>query len=149
MKKARLRWAAKKPGQPVDELTFDIEYKDDDERSEKELKLAQQLVQGYVEVVWIGGDVKILVNEEAMYNLNMKDNCGFLGNIVFFRGDREWFGSLTNEDLRKVHKWCELHKDDKYSGNTGVQVFTGKAIEEYREKLKVVQKSQQLEWESL
>lgn len=145
----KLRWAVKEPNKPLTDQYFEIQYKDDDERSEKELKLAQGLVGGYVEVVWIGGDVKILVNEEAMYAPNMKHNCGFLGNIVFFRGDSEWFDSLTNEDVRKVKKWCDLHNTDRHPGNFGVQVFTGKAMEDYREKLKAAQKNQQLEWESL
>jgi len=149
MKKLNLSWAIKKPGQPVEDVLISCSYKDDDDRSSQELKMAQELVGGYVEVVWIGGDVKILVNEEAMYNPDMKDNCGFLGNIVFFRGDSEWFGSLTDDDLRKIHKWCDIHEKDRHPGNAGVQVLTGKAMEEYREKLKVAQKSQQLEWESL
>ncbi len=148
MPKVRLRWAAKKPGQPVDELTFDIEYKNDDERSEKELKLAQQLVQGYVEVIWIGGNVKAIVNEEAMFRENMRPNCGFLGNIVFFRGDSEWFGSLTDEDMRKIKAWTVTHDSDVHPGDVAPQVFFGQAAEEYRKSLEAAQKLQQQEWES-
>ena len=149
MPKTMLRWALKKPGQPVEEQVAEISYKNDDERSEKELKLAQQLVDGYVEVVWIGGDVKAIVNEEAMYRENMLPNCGFLGTIVFFRGDSAWFGSLTDEDVRKLKMWTVTHENDVHPGDVPPQIFFGQAAEEYRKRLHDAQKLQQQEWESL
>jgi hypothetical protein len=151
MKTLKLRWMAKKPGQPVEELTFDIEYEDAEDRAAKELKLAQILVKGYVEVVWIGGEIKGLVNEEAMYAPDMEHNCGYLGNIVFIResveGDEVWFGSITDEDARKIKAWTIAHANEVHPGH-GVQVFSGQAADEYRKKLHEHQKMQQQEWES-
>jgi hypothetical protein len=152
MKTIDLRWMVKKPNQPVEEQKIEMSYEDDDNRANQELKLAQELVQGYVEVVWIGGDVKALINEEAMYNPAMAPNCGFLGNIVFFReifdGQDAWFGSLTDDDIRKIKVWCLVHANDVHSGNVGIQVLTGKAADEYRKELNESQKRQQQEWDS-
>lgn len=151
MKNLKLRWMAKKPGKPVEELIFDIVYENADDRAAKELKLAQTLVKGYVEVVWIGGEVKGLINEEALYE-SMEGNCGFLGNIIFIRdsveGDDVWFGSLTNEDIRKIKAWTIAHSNDLHPGNGRVQVLSGQAADEYRRKLHEHQKIKQEEWES-
>lgn len=150
--KLTLRWMTKEPNKPVEERNFDISYTDDDDRSAKELKLVQELVKGYVEVVWIGGSVKGLINEEALYDANMKNNCGYLGNIVFIResveGDDVWFGSITDEDVRKIKAWTIAHANDLHPGNDGVQVLTGQAITDYRDRLHEHQKGQQQEWES-
>lgn len=152
MKNLTLRWMIKEPNKPVEERNFNISYEDDEDRSAKELKLAQGLVNGYVEVVWIGGDVKGLVNEEAMYAPDMEHNCGYLGNIVFMResveGDEVWFGSLTNDDMRKVKAWTIVHANDVHPGSAGVQVLTGQAADDYRKRLHKHQKDQQQEWES-
>ena len=150
--KLNIRWMVKKPGESVEELTFDISYKNAEDRAIKELKLAQTLTKGYVEAVWIGGDVKALINEEALYDKSMKDNCGFLGNIIFFRDEVDedgngWFGSVTDEDVRKIKAWTVAHTNDRHPGG-GVQVFSGQAAEDYRKKLHEHQKTQQQEWES-
>ncbi len=50
-KSLKLRWVVKEPNKPLAIQHFDIEYEDDEKRSELELKLAQGLVGGYVEMV--------------------------------------------------------------------------------------------------
>jgi len=152
MKTINLRWMFKEPNKPVEERNFNISFADEDERSEKELKLAQDLVKGYVEVVWIGGEVKAMVNEEAMYVPGMEPNCGFLGNIIFFRevmedGEACW-GSLTDDDVRKIKAWTITHESDIHPGNTAVQVLTGKDIDTYRQAMHELQKSKDQEWDS-
>lgn len=151
MKTIKLRWMGKKPGESIEELTFDISYNDAEDRAAKELKLAKILVKGYVEVVWIGGKVKALINEEALYDKSMEDNCGFLGNIIFFSDEVDengWFGSLTDEDIRKVKAWTIAHANDRHPGGAGVQVLSGQVADEYRRKLYELQKTQQQEWDS-
>ncbi len=148
-----LRWMIKEPEKEVEERNFDISFEDSDERSKKELELAQDLVKGYIEVVWIGGSVKALVNEEAVYNESMQHNCGFLGNIVFFRevvtsDEDAWFGSLTDEDIRKIKIWALVHANDRHPGRVGMQFLGGAAAEEHLKKLHEHRERQQAEWES-
>lgn len=148
MKTVTHRWMVKEPNKPVKEENFKISFSDDDDRTKKELKLTQQLVKGYVEVVWIGGDVKALVNEEAVFDNKMEHNCGYLGTIVFFREEEDGFGSLTDEDIRKIKAWTVVHNSDRHAGYTGVQVLTGEAADSYRKRLHEHQKMLQTEWES-
>lgn len=152
MTKLNLRWMFKEPNKEVEEKNFEITFSNPDGRGSTELKLAQGLVKGYVEVVWIGGDVKGLVNEEAMYNPEFKPNCGFLGNIIFVREvvtkDDAWFGSLTDDDVRKIKAWTVVHANDVHPGSDSFRLLTGEAAENYRRRLFEHQKRQQEQWDS-
>lgn len=115
------RWVIKEPNKParVEEVAFSFE--NDDELSREGLKLAQALVQGYVECVPLGPGVTILCNEEAgLQPGKFKHNCGYLGTIVFV-GDEEneegelFWGSLNDAQVEKVMNWCRKYEGATYS----------------------------------
>lgn len=148
----KLRWGIKEPDGSIEERNFEISFSDSDERAEKELKLVQEIVKGYVEMVWIGGEVQALVNEEAMYAPDMKPNCGFLGTIIFVRNESDeegsWWGSLTDEDFKKLKAWEVNHANDVHPSDFPPQVLTGTAMDHYRKRLADERKRQQVEWDS-
>ncbi|MFY4731323.1 DUF3846 domain-containing protein [Nitrospira sp. BLG_2] len=146
-----IKWAVKEPNKPLEERKFEIQYENEDERSAKELKLAQTLVGGYVEMVWIGGKVQALVDEEGMYK-PLEHNCGFVGTIVFVHDEEgeegNFWGSLTEDELRKLDAWVAVHNGLQHPGNVGPKIFSGAAADEYRRLLAEDRKSQQRQWES-
>ncbi len=145
-----LRLMIKEPDKPVEERTYEISFKDEEERAAEELKLAQQLVDGYVEVSAIGGDVIALINEDGM-SQGLKHNCGFVGNIVFVHeiveDDEVWWGSLTDDEIRKIKIWAKVNENEVHPG-VGIQIFTGEQADEYREKLREVARRREAQWYS-
>lgn len=149
MKKLNLRWIVKESGKDAQEQIFEIIYKDEDDLTDKQLALAQKLVGGYVEVAWIGGDVKVLINEEGLIN-NLPPNCGFVGTIVFFHDDTvtEW-ASLDDDEVRKIMAWTAVHGNDEHAGYS-MQVISGdENIAAYKKKLQEEGQRRQLEWETI
>lgn len=150
MKTLNLKWAVKEPNKPLEERKFKIEYENDDDRSAQELKLAQTLVGGYVEMVWIGGKVQALVDEDGMYK-PLEHNCGFVGNIIFVHDeegeDSNYWGSLTDDEVKKLQTWVKTREGLAHAADSP-KVLSGAAADEYRRRLSEARKMQQREWES-
>ena len=153
MKTLNFRWVVKEPDKNPEERNFTLRYYDEDDLTAKQLMLAQKLVGGYVEVAWLGGDVKVLINEEGLLN-NLPANCGFVGTIVFFHDTcdgsiHEW-DSLSDEEIRKVKTWIAIHGNDPHIGYTGMQIITeDEAIASYRQKLQQERQKREKEWNAI
>lgn len=140
----KFRIMVKQPNQPVEEKIF--EFKNQEELEEKELELMQGLVNGYIEVVRIGGDVQVILDEEGS-GKNLETNCGFLGTVVFVKEDGEGWGSLTDEDVRKVKAWTVAHEHDQYVSGP-IQILQGEAMINYKNRLFEESRKRQIEWDS-
>ena len=152
MNTLNLRWVVKEPDKNAEERNFEIRYKDEDDLSEKQLKLAQDLVGGYVEVAWLGGEVKVLLNEDGLIK-NLPSNCGFVGTLVFFHdtcdGVSDW-DSLSDEEVRKIMAWTTIHAHNVHPGYIGPQIITGdEAIAAYRKKLQKEGQKIEDEWNAI
>jgi hypothetical protein len=124
------------------------------------LDTVQKLVGGgknaYVEQVGIGPGVTILVDEDGLAK-DLPDNCGYVGNLVFvqdvFISDEEGYdwGSLDENNVRKVLAWCVRHaKDVQPNKDRRPHIMTDpKQIEEHRRRLKADAQAKLVEWESL
>jgi hypothetical protein len=117
MHQKTLRWLVKEAGQEPVVTDYSVNYDDDNDRCSKELRLAQSLVGGYVEMYPVGPQVALLLNEDGI-SMNLPENCGFLGTIVFVGvkidndGEEIWY-SLNEEQIRKCKAWAERRKDAK------------------------------------
>lgn len=129
----------KKPNEPVEEKTFEVD-------EDGHLELIQGLVEGYVEIVRIGGSVIAAINEEGMYK-DFEVNCGFLGTIVFLRENEDQWDSLTDEDLRKVKAWIVAHENDPHLSGP-IQFLEGQAMIDYKNRLLDNQRKKEMEWNS-
>lgn len=139
-----MRLMVKEPNKPVEEKNIEV-------TEDNELELMQGLVGGYIEVLHIGGDVKVIVNEEGMFK-NLENNCGFLGTIVFVKevfdnNNEAVWGSLTSDDVRKVKAWTINHLSDQHISGP-VQILQGEALIKYRNQLMDDCRRKQMEWES-
>ena len=151
MENLTLRWAVKEPNKPLEELNFEVKYDNNDERGHQELKLAQKLVGGYVECVHLGGEVKVLCNEDGLAK-NLADNCGFVGTLVFVRDtleeDEVYWGSLTDDDLRKLKIITVLREHMPHPRN-GPRVYAGEDADRYYRSLQEQAERNEQAWNLL
>ncbi len=75
---------------------------------EDDLKIYQDIVGGYIEVVDIGNNILLVCNEGGkLYNLPVNFYIGdtIVGTVFFVGKDGEDFRSLTDEEIDKVCNW--------------------------------------------
>jgi hypothetical protein len=87
---------------------------------EPTLENLHEIVGGYIEWVSLGPSVGLYCREEAMFHGDAPNRCGLLGTFVIVGSDgRGGERSLTDEEVRKVLRWCELGKHFLHRSVTG------------------------------
>ncbi len=149
----KLRWLVKEPAKSPEIQEFVIDYDDANDLCSKELKLAQKLVCGYVEVCQIAPGVTMLLNEEGIMQ-KLPDNCGFLGTLVFVgteldtEGEETW-SSLDDENLRKCKVWLKTRENLKGNKQGGFSLIPEDKVNDYFHELDEYKRAKEEEWDSL
>jgi hypothetical protein len=74
-----------------------------------DLKILQDIVGGYIEVISIGNDILMICNEEGKflelpYNFSMPNDI-IVGTVFFIGNDAPEFRSLTEEEIELILGW--------------------------------------------
>lgn len=161
----------KEVGKPAEVKTITLSGANTKELEAAELKAYQKLVGGYVEMIHVTQDVKILCNEEGLlYNLPHNIER-FVGTILFV-GERDANKGLKDghsrleEDADDMKEWCSLNEVQqrkalawckKYEGipykppeSTAFRIITDPAeMDAHRRQLRAEAQAKLREWENL